>query len=149
MNYGKGGSNFILHNCWKDEIYHVLSSCHFMNYIMQYGTSVFSCAYIAVLLMSLVTLIVLLGHKASATVQPYLLLHLDIYPEAVCTIEDALKLFSAPETLEGYKTSETGKVSYFSCSICGPDFAICTIHICTFFSAFFMRFWDIFLILSL
>ncbi|RXI05312.1 hypothetical protein DVH24_006569 [Malus domestica] len=50
------------------------------------------------------------GNKASATVQPYLLLHLDIYPDAVRTIEDALKLYSAPETLEGYRTSAAGKV---------------------------------------
>ncbi|XP_068343209.1 ubiquitin carboxyl-terminal hydrolase 24-like isoform X1 [Pyrus communis] len=49
------------------------------------------------------------GNKASATVQPYLLLHLDIYPDAVRTIEDALKLYSAPETLEGYRTSAAGK----------------------------------------
>lgn len=45
----------------------------------------------------------------SATVQPYLLLHLDIYPDAVHTIEHALHLFSAPETLEGYRTSLTPK----------------------------------------
>ncbi|KAK3223836.1 hypothetical protein Dsin_010861 [Dipteronia sinensis] len=49
------------------------------------------------------------GNKASATVQPFLLLHLDIYPETVQTIEDALHLFSAPEDLEGYRTSTTGK----------------------------------------
>ncbi|KAK2636942.1 hypothetical protein Ddye_031734 [Dipteronia dyeriana] len=49
------------------------------------------------------------GNKASATVQPFLLLHLDIYPETVRTIEDALHLFSAPEDLEGYRTSTTGK----------------------------------------
>ncbi|XP_027354612.1 ubiquitin carboxyl-terminal hydrolase 24 [Abrus precatorius] len=49
------------------------------------------------------------GNRASATVQPYLLLHLDIYPDSVHTIEDALHLFSAPETLEGYRTSLTGK----------------------------------------
>ncbi|KAK7404267.1 hypothetical protein VNO78_05023 [Psophocarpus tetragonolobus] len=49
------------------------------------------------------------GNRASATVQPYLLLHLDIYPDAVHTIEDALHLFSAPETLEGYRSSLTAK----------------------------------------
>ncbi|KAI9075384.1 hypothetical protein K1719_042634 [Acacia pycnantha] len=49
------------------------------------------------------------GNRASATVQPYLLLHLDIYPDAVNTIEDALHLFSAPETLEGFRTSVSGK----------------------------------------
>ncbi|KAF8097519.1 hypothetical protein N665_0286s0029 [Sinapis alba] len=49
------------------------------------------------------------GSKDSATVQPYLLLHLDIHPAAVSTIEDALHLFSAPEDLEGYRASVTGK----------------------------------------
>ncbi|XLR56451.1 hypothetical protein HN51_010737 [Arachis hypogaea] len=49
------------------------------------------------------------GNRASATVQPYLLLQLDIYPDAVHTIEDALHLFSAPETVEGYRTTLTGK----------------------------------------
>eukprot|EP00257_Ricinus_communis_P013404 XP_015570827.1 ubiquitin carboxyl-terminal hydrolase 24 isoform X2 [Ricinus communis] len=49
------------------------------------------------------------GNKASATVQPFLLLHLDIYPEAVRTIEDALHLFSALENLEGYRAPVTGK----------------------------------------
>ena len=53
------------------------------------------------------------GKKPSATVQPYLLLHLDIYPEAVRTIEDALHLFSVPESLEGYRASATGKVTFF------------------------------------
>ncbi|WCJ39005.1 Ubiquitin carboxyl-terminal hydrolase 24 [Euphorbia peplus] len=49
------------------------------------------------------------GNTASATNQPYLLLHLDIYPEAVSTIEDALHLFAAPENLEGYRAPTTGK----------------------------------------
>ncbi|KAL0791574.1 hypothetical protein Bca101_007820 [Brassica carinata] len=54
------------------------------------------------------------GNKDSATVQPYLLLHLDILPEAVSTIEDALHLFSAPEDLEGYRASVTGKAGVVS-----------------------------------
>ncbi|CAH2077416.1 unnamed protein product, partial [Thlaspi arvense] len=54
------------------------------------------------------------GNKASATVQPYLLLHLDIHPEAVTMIEDALHLFSAPEDLEGYRASVTGKAGVVS-----------------------------------
>ncbi|XP_058070376.1 ubiquitin carboxyl-terminal hydrolase 24 [Magnolia sinica] len=55
------------------------------------------------------------GNKPSATVQPFLLLHLDIFPEAVHTIEDALRRFSAPETLEGYRTSP-GKAGVVSAS---------------------------------
>ncbi|KAF7836124.1 ubiquitin carboxyl-terminal hydrolase 24 [Senna tora] len=45
----------------------------------------------------------------SATIQPYLFLQLDIYPDTVHSIEDALHVFSAPETLEGYRTSMNGK----------------------------------------
>ncbi|KAL5543664.1 hypothetical protein UlMin_007448 [Ulmus minor] len=56
------------------------------------------------------------GNRASATVQPYLLLHLDIHPEAVRTIEDALKLFSAPETLEGYRPAAAGKAGVVTAS---------------------------------
>lgn len=49
------------------------------------------------------------GNKDSATIQPYLLLHLDILSEAVNTIEDALRLYCAPETVEGYRASNTSK----------------------------------------
>jgi len=42
------------------------------------------------------------------------LLHLDIHPDGVQGIEDALHLFSAQEDLEGYRASVTGKVNYFS-----------------------------------
>ncbi|GMH15477.1 hypothetical protein Nepgr_017318 [Nepenthes gracilis] len=56
------------------------------------------------------------GNRASATVQPFLLLHLDIFPDAVHTVEDALRLFSAPETLEGYCASTTGKAGIVSAS---------------------------------
>lgn len=59
--------------------------------------------------MSLMFLLCGAGNKASATVQPFLLLHLDIHLEVVRTIEDALHLFSAPENLEGYRTSAIGK----------------------------------------
>ena len=55
-------------------------------------------------------LLIQAGAKASATIQPFLLLHLNICPEPVCSIEDALRLFSTPETLEGYRTSGSGKV---------------------------------------
>eukprot|EP00897_Mesotaenium_endlicherianum_P000019 jgi/Mesen1/10017/ME000723S09372 len=50
------------------------------------------------------------GNKASATVQPFLLLHLDILPEAVASVEQALQLLTAPETLDGYR-ARPGKVS--------------------------------------
>ncbi|KAI3968254.1 hypothetical protein MKX01_018557 [Papaver californicum] len=56
------------------------------------------------------------GNKDSATIQPFLLLHLDIFAGAVRTVEDALRLFSSPETLEGYKTSAAGKAASVSAS---------------------------------
>ncbi|KAL6976609.1 Ubiquitin carboxyl-terminal hydrolase 24 [Sarracenia purpurea var. burkii] len=56
------------------------------------------------------------GCKASATIQPFLLLHLNISPEPVCSIEDALRLFAAPETLEGYQTSAAGKAEVVNAS---------------------------------
>ncbi|KAK4382946.1 Ubiquitin carboxyl-terminal hydrolase 24 [Sesamum angolense] len=54
------------------------------------------------------------GNKASATVQPFLLLHLDISHEVIRTIEDALHLFSAPETLDEYRASSAGKAGVVS-----------------------------------
>ncbi|KAH7293914.1 hypothetical protein KP509_28G047700 [Ceratopteris richardii] len=55
------------------------------------------------------------GSKASATVQPFLVLHLDIMSDAVDTVEDALRLFAAPETLDGYK-APVGKAGVVSAS---------------------------------
>ncbi|KMZ64685.1 Ubiquitin carboxyl-terminal hydrolase 24 [Zostera marina] len=51
------------------------------------------------------------GNQASATVQPFLLLHLDISSNTVCTIEDALHRFSLPEILEGYKAEAGNSAS--------------------------------------
>uniref|UniRef100_A0A0E0QCA6 Ubiquitin carboxyl-terminal hydrolase n=2 Tax=Oryza TaxID=4527 RepID=A0A0E0QCA6_ORYRU len=45
------------------------------------------------------------GNKASVTVQPFRLIHLDIFPDAVQKLDDALRLFAAPESLEGYRTA--------------------------------------------
>nr|XP_043636118.1 ubiquitin carboxyl-terminal hydrolase 24 isoform X2 [Erigeron canadensis] len=56
------------------------------------------------------------GNKPSNTIQPFLLLHLNICPDPVHTIEDALHLFSAPETLEGYRASSAGKAELVSAS---------------------------------
>ncbi|KAM0008901.1 putative ubiquitinyl hydrolase 1 [Helianthus debilis subsp. tardiflorus] len=56
------------------------------------------------------------GNTPSATIQPFLLLHLNICPDPVRTIEDALHLFSAPETLEGYRASSAGKAELVSAS---------------------------------
>ncbi|CAN1813812.1 Ubiquitin carboxyl-terminal hydrolase 24 [Linum perenne] len=49
------------------------------------------------------------GNRATANVEPFFVLHLDICHDAVYTIENALRLFSAPENLEGYRASTTGK----------------------------------------
>ncbi|KAH6791612.1 ubiquitin-specific protease 24 [Perilla frutescens var. hirtella] len=56
------------------------------------------------------------GNKASATIQPFLLLHLNICPEPICTVEDALRFFSAPETLDGYRISAAGKAEVVTAS---------------------------------
>lgn len=56
------------------------------------------------------------GNKASATIQPFLLLHLNICPEPICTVEDALRFFSAPETLEGYRIPAAGKAEVVTAS---------------------------------
>ncbi|KAG6557232.1 hypothetical protein Mapa_001159 [Marchantia paleacea] len=59
------------------------------------------------------------GNKASATVQPFLVLHLDIVPEFVHSVEDALRMFAAPEFVEGYKpaTAKVGEVVAASKSV--------------------------------
>ncbi|KAL8156556.1 hypothetical protein AgCh_001596 [Apium graveolens] len=54
------------------------------------------------------------GNKDSATVQPFMLLHLDISHNAVRTIEDALYLYSAPETIDEYRAATTKKVGVVS-----------------------------------
>lgn len=66
-------------------------------------------------LMSLLFLIQA-GNKASATIQPFLLLHLNISPDPVFTIEHALHIFSAAETLEGYRAASRKVWSLVCCS---------------------------------
>ncbi|KAG6433593.1 hypothetical protein SASPL_105208 [Salvia splendens] len=51
--------------------------------------------------------ILLSGNKASVTVEPFLL---HISGEVIRTIEDALRLFSTPETLDEYRATTAGKV---------------------------------------
>ncbi|KAI3827045.1 hypothetical protein L1987_01107 [Smallanthus sonchifolius] len=53
------------------------------------------------------------GNKDSATVQPFFLLHLDISHDGVANIEDALRLYSMPETLDEYRTT-SGKAGVVS-----------------------------------
>eukprot|EP00252_Welwitschia_mirabilis_P001757 TRINITY_DN11699_c0_g1_i1.p1 TRINITY_DN11699_c0_g1~~TRINITY_DN11699_c0_g1_i1.p1 ORF type:complete len:609 (-),score=128.46 TRINITY_DN11699_c0_g1_i1:109-1935(-) len=45
------------------------------------------------------------GNKASATIQPFLLLHLDICAESIYTVEDALRHYVSPESLDDYRVS--------------------------------------------
>ena len=52
-------------------------------------------------------------NKVSTTIQPFLLFPLEILPEFVHTIEDALHFFSSPESLEGYIIS-VGKAGVVS-----------------------------------
>lgn len=44
----------------------------------------------------------------SATVQPFFLLHLDITNDSVTNVEAALRAYTAPETVHGYKTQAKG-----------------------------------------
>ncbi|EGG17025.1 ubiquitin hydrolase B [Cavenderia fasciculata] len=46
--------------------------------------------------------------KESVTLQPFYCLHLDVRPESVHTLEEALSLFMKEETLEGYTCSTKG-----------------------------------------
>ncbi|EPS58241.1 ubiquitin carboxyl-terminal hydrolase, partial [Genlisea aurea] len=56
------------------------------------------------------------GSKASATIQPFLLLHINIFPDPICSLEDGLHLFSAQESLDGYRTSASSKAEIVSAS---------------------------------
>ncbi|EAL69791.1 ubiquitin hydrolase B [Dictyostelium discoideum AX4] len=49
------------------------------------------------------------GSKESITVEPFYCLHLDIRPEEINSLEDALKFFMKPEIIEGY-TCSTKKI---------------------------------------
>lgn len=51
------------------------------------------------------------GSKASATVQPFTIVPLDISADVVRSVEDALQLFAAPETLDGYRAPNKTEVA--------------------------------------
>ncbi|KAJ3177962.1 hypothetical protein HDU85_005679 [Gaertneriomyces sp. JEL0708] len=50
------------------------------------------------------------GRKDSVTMQPYQALQLDITPDGVHSIEDALSNLTDPEVLEGFTSSKGGKI---------------------------------------
>jgi len=58
-------------------------------------------------------------------------LHLDILPEAVQSLEDALKFFAAPESLEGYKAASS-KVIYASLLVASQNICrhFCFLYFC-------------------
>ncbi|GAQ92742.1 hypothetical protein KFL_011170010 [Klebsormidium nitens] len=60
---------------------------------------------------SLQSLVKTKGSKASATVQPFTIVPLDIAAEVVRSVEDALQLFAAPETLDGYRAPNKTEVA--------------------------------------
>ncbi|KAK9918617.1 hypothetical protein WJX75_005398 [Coccomyxa subellipsoidea] len=49
------------------------------------------------------------GAPASATLEPCFVVHLDIHPDAVRSVSDALHAFTSPETISGYKVRDNSE----------------------------------------
>eukprot|EP00898_Chlorokybus_atmophyticus_P009128 jgi/Chlat1/9216/Chrsp98S08482 len=49
------------------------------------------------------------GAKSSATLQPFTLLQLNILPDEICSVEDALHALAIPENLESYRAGGAGR----------------------------------------
>ena len=71
------------------------------------------------------------GAPASATLEPCFVVHLDIHPDAVRSVSDALHAFTSPETISGAHMHATGPAcsltdaAHISWTSCTKSWAVC------------------------